>query len=234
MHLAGSRTIDGLDDVHGVPACGSPAKRRWRTPSSSASVCSSQLPLRDAVEAVVGVVGQQQLDDRLAGVDRARRVGPDLHARGHREGAARHEAALALDLDHAHAAGAARRQAVEVAERGDRDARAPQRRQERLAVLRVDRSAVDFDRDHSVSVRRSAVDGRLARCPLSAWTPVVHCQPSRRHGVEVADVHAGAAADALLRDDVVRALRACRRSPRPGTSSRTACSPCTCPRRSCR
>ncbi len=144
-------------DVH---AC-----RRSRRRSSAgggrraraARSCSWQSLLRDAVQAVVRVVGEQQLDERPARVDGARRVGLDLHAGGRRERAARHEAALALDLDHAHPAGAARRQALEVAQRGNLDARPSRRREQRLAVLRLDRPAVHLDVvDHRV-VSRVAV-----------------------------------------------------------------------------
>ena len=45
MHLAGSRTIEGLE-ASSVCRVRSPAKRRLRTPNSSARSCNSQLPLR--------------------------------------------------------------------------------------------------------------------------------------------------------------------------------------------
>ena len=107
----------------------------------------------DAIQAVVGMVGQQQFDDRLAGLDGAGRVGLDLHAVGRGKGAARHQAPLAFDLDHAHAAGAGGREAVDVAERGHLDARPPQRGQQHLALFGPNLSSVDFDVDHVGSFR---------------------------------------------------------------------------------
>ena len=98
-----------------------------------------------AVEAVVRVVGEEQFDQRAAGVDGARRMGLHLEAGGRRKRAARHEAALALDLDHAHPARAARRQALVVAQRGNLDAGPPRRPEQRVAVLRLHLASVDFE-----------------------------------------------------------------------------------------
>ena len=91
MHLAGSRTIDGL----ATSICARRPAAEVAAPTH-AELLRQRLQLAvaaaRAVEAVVRVVGEQQLDERLARVDRARRVRPHLHARRHREGAARHEA----------------------------------------------------------------------------------------------------------------------------------------------
>ena len=81
------------------------------------------------------MIGQQQFDDRLAGLDGAGRMRVDLHAVGDGERATWHQAALAFDLDDAHAAGAAGGQAVDVAERRHVDARAPQRGQQHFALF---------------------------------------------------------------------------------------------------
>ena len=139
MHLPGSRTIEGLE-VSRKCRVRSPAKRRCRTPNSSARLCSWQVPLREQYEAVVGMVGQQQFDDGLAGLHGAGRMRADLHALGHGKGATGHQAALPLDLHDAHAAGAAGRQAFEVAERGHFDRRAAQGGQQHFALFRPERA----------------------------------------------------------------------------------------------
>ncbi len=127
------------------PACSRSSRRRsgaGARPAPAASPCSSQLAVAHAVEAVVGMVGQQQLDDRLARAHGARRVRLDLHPLGDREGAARHQVALALDLHHAHAAGAGGQQALHVAEgrhAGSRAAAARQQDRRRRSALRSSR-----------------------------------------------------------------------------------------------
>jgi hypothetical protein len=94
------------------------------------------------------MVGEQQLDEGPPRVDGTRRVRPDLQAGSRGKGAAWNEVALALDLDHAHPAGAARRQALDVTECRDVDAGAAGSREQRLAVLCVDRPAVDLELHH--------------------------------------------------------------------------------------
>ena len=135
MHLAGSRTIEGLEVSSGVPRA-----LAGEAPLPDAQLLGQLLQLAiavaDAVEAVVGMIGQQQFDDRLAGLHGAGRMRADLHAVGDGKGATGHQAALAFDLDDAHAAGAAGGQPVEVAERRHLDGRAPQRRQEASRLFR--------------------------------------------------------------------------------------------------
>ena len=148
MHLAGSRTIDGLD-----------MSRKWRLFSPAIpplphaqlarpASCSWQLPLRTQYRQSSGWLASSSSTIVLPGLHRPGRMRLDLHAVGDREGAAGHQSALAFDLDHAHPAGAAGQQAVHVAQRGDLDAGSPQRLQQHLARLGLDRPAVDFNRDH--------------------------------------------------------------------------------------
>ncbi len=61
-----------------------------------------------AIEAVVGMVGQQKLDDGLAGADGARGMGLDFHALSDGEGTGRLKCALSCDLYKANPAGAYR------------------------------------------------------------------------------------------------------------------------------
>ena len=162
MHLAGSRTMRRAGDVQPMIGSSSPRKRR----SPDAQFLGQRLQLAvavaHAVEAVVRMVGQQQLDDGLARLDRPGRMRLDLHALGHRAGAAGNEAALALDLHDAHAAGAGGGQPFDVAERGNVDPRPPQRRQEHLALLGLDGPVVDFDRNHRSL--RARVDRSYSFC----------------------------------------------------------------------
>ena len=104
----------------------------------------------DTVQAIVGVIGQQQLDDGLAGLDRTGGMRLDLHAVGDREGTARHQGPLTFDLDGAHPAGSRRRQIGNVAQGGHLDSHPAQRRQKHFPFFRLDRSAVHVDRNHAV------------------------------------------------------------------------------------
>ena len=105
MHLAGSRTIEGLEVSSVVPRAVA-----GETPLPDAQLLGQLLQLAVAVaaaiQAVVGMVGQQQLDDGFAGLHGPGRMRADFHAVGDRKGTTRHQAALAFDLDDAHAAGA--------------------------------------------------------------------------------------------------------------------------------
>jgi len=76
----------------------------------------------DAVEAVVGVVGEEEFDDGFSGAEDARGVGFDFHVGCDGVGAAGDEAWGAFDFDDAHAAGTGGRQAFDVAEGGHGDA----------------------------------------------------------------------------------------------------------------
>ena len=81
-------------------------------------------PAFGAGEAVIGMVGQDQLGDRLAGPDDTHRVGAYDHVRSAPGGACRSEVAASLDLHHAEAAGSgtvlhAGTLEVQVAEGGD-------------------------------------------------------------------------------------------------------------------
>ncbi len=132
----------------------------------------------DAVEAVVGMVGQQQLHHRLAGADDALRVRLDLHALGHRVGAAGDEVARAGQLHHAQAAGARGEEVAHVAQRRHVDARAPQGAEDRLAGLGLDESVVDFNRYHGCFLY-SQEGGGLPRPPPSRhWEAAA---PQGRH-----------------------------------------------------
>ena len=106
------------------------------------------VPVPLAVEAVLGMVGQQQLDDRTTSLHGAGGMRLDLHSFGNREGTTRDETALPFDLDDAHPTGSARRQAFDVTKRRDMDADPPDRRQEHFTLFRFDHSTVDFNRDH--------------------------------------------------------------------------------------
>ena len=102
-----------------------------------------------AIKAVVRVIGQEQLDNRLAGLHGSGRMGPNLHALVGGISTTRHQSALPLDFDHAHSASAARRQAVDMTKRRHLDAGSPQSGQKHLAFLRRNRPAVDFYSDHA-------------------------------------------------------------------------------------
>ncbi len=75
-----------------------------------------------AGEAAVGVVGVDDREHRLAGIEHRAGVGADDHALGDAAGAGELQAARAFDLDQAGAAAGVGLQAVDVAEVGDEDA----------------------------------------------------------------------------------------------------------------
>jgi hypothetical protein len=116
-----------------------------------------------AIEAVVGMIGQEQFDDRLPRLDRPRRMRLHLHAVGDGKRATGDQTALALHLDHAHPARAAGRQAVQMAERGHADARTPQSGQKHFILFGLNRMAVDFESYHGV------VSCKKSLFPGSAW-----------------------------------------------------------------
>ena len=98
--------------------------------------------------ALAVVLGEQQFDDGPAGLADAAGVGEDLHALGGRHRAGGDEVPRPFDLDHADAAGADRLQALDVAERGDADARLLRGRQDRGAFGHFDGDVVDRERYH--------------------------------------------------------------------------------------
>ncbi len=218
MHLAGSRTIDGLDDVH--------ARTRARPPNSAAAARPVPRPALQlavaaahAVQAVVGVIGQQQFDDASCGRRRRGASASAPSCRRHREGAARHQAALAFDLDHAHAAGAAGGSPSKWHSVGTRDARAPHAA-EHLSPFCA--STVRPLTSIVIMISRHAVGGRgthrIAQSPLDLRLS---------HRVEPADLDARSAARCTCSAITWCGLLSVPTIASPGISSRTPRSPCT-------
>ena len=116
---------------------------------TDAEVLGESLKLADAVAGAGGaigrVVGEEKLDDGAAGFAGGGGVGLDDHVGTHREGAARLEHALLLDLDKADSAGAHGGQVGMVAEGGDLDAGLLGRLKDGHAGGRRDLLAVDGD-----------------------------------------------------------------------------------------
>ena len=99
--------------------------------------------------AVAVVLGQQQFDDQPARFADAARVGADLHAFGDRHRAGGDQVLHAFDFHDADAAGTDRLQPLDVAERGDADARLPRGMENRRALGDFDRHIVDRQLDHA-------------------------------------------------------------------------------------
>src|SRR3990172_9757022 len=113
------------------------------------------LALDDAVagEAAVGVVGEDEGEDGLAGGGGLRAVGADGHAVDDRGGAGEVESWRALYLDEAGAAAGVRREVIYIAEVGDEDAGVLDHLDEGRADRRLDLATVEGDRGHGYLVR---------------------------------------------------------------------------------
>ncbi len=165
------------------------------------------------------VVGQQQLEVEVAHLAHLLGVGEHDHAVGGGRRAARHGLARALDLDHADAAGGRGRQPRLVAERGDVDAEALGRFEDRLAAVAGHLLAVDGQGDlgdarcaragglpGAGGGGRLVVDDRHVRGRFGIGRRGGRHARPHLDGVEVADLAAGVALDAEVLVDHVHLL----------------------------